>query len=78
MLYFHRNDIIDVNTRSASKECDISHYWNFLNKGFTFQSNVWNRCHDLLMMSTNLSDIAILNIKATWSPSLQTLIQGKN
>ena len=23
----------------------------FLNKGFKFQSNVSNRCHDLLMMS---------------------------
>ena len=28
-----------------------------------FQSNVCNGCHDLLMMSTNLSDIVILNIK---------------
>ena len=28
-----------------------------------FQPNVCNRCHDLLMMSMNLSDIAILSIK---------------
>ena len=28
-----------------------------------FQPNVCNRSHDLLMMSINLSDIAILNIK---------------
>ena len=28
-----------------------------------FQSYVWNRCHDLLTMSRNLSDIYILNIK---------------
>ena len=28
-----------------------------------FQPNVCNRFHDLLMMSMNLSDIAILNIK---------------
>ena len=42
----------------------ISHYWYFLNKGFKFQQNVCNRCHDLLMMSMNLSDIAILNIKS--------------
>ena len=27
------------------------------------QPNVCNRCHDLLIMSMNLSDIAILNIK---------------
>ena len=28
-----------------------------------FQPNVCNRCYDLLMMSMNLSDIAISNIK---------------
>ena len=30
-----------------------------------FQSYVCNGCHDLLMMSMNLSDIAILNTKGT-------------
>ena len=30
---------------------------------FNFQPHVWNKCHDLLMMTMNLSDIAILNIK---------------
>ena len=29
----------------------------------TFQPNAFNRCHDLLMMPINLSNIAILNIK---------------
>ena len=28
---------------------------NFLNKGFKFEPNVCSRCHDLLMMSMNLS-----------------------
>ena len=41
------------------------HYWHFLNKGFKFQPNVCNRCHDLLMMSMNLIDIAILNIEGS-------------
>ena len=36
-----------------------------LNYSFKFQLNVCNRCHDLLMMSMNLSDIAILNIKGS-------------
>ena len=65
MLYYDRIDIfegIDVNKRSKSKECDICHYWCFLDKGFHFQPHVCNGCHDLLM-SMNLSDIAILNIK---------------
>ena len=53
---------IDINKTSASKECSICHYWYFLNKGFKFQPHVCNRCHDVLMMSMNLSNIAILNI----------------
>ena len=60
MLYYDRIDVsegIDVNKTSASKECDICHYWYFL--------NVCNYCHDLLMISVNLSDIAILNIKGS-------------
>ena len=39
--------------------------WYFLNYGFKFQPNVCNRCHVFLMMSINLSDIAILNIKGS-------------
>ena len=31
----------------------------FLIKGFKFQPNVCNRCHDLLIMSVNIRDIAI-------------------
>ena len=65
MLYFDRIEVskeIDVKKASKSKECDVCHYWYFLNKGFKFQANVCNGCHDLLMMSINLSNIAISNI----------------
>ena len=55
---------IDINKTSASKECDVSHYWHFLDKGFKFQPNVWNGCHDVFIMSMKLSDIAILNISS--------------
>ena len=68
MLYYNRIEVsegIDVNETSASKECDICHYWYFLNYSFKFQPNVCNRCHDLLMMSVNLSEDAILNIKGS-------------
>ena len=68
MLYFNRIDVsegIDVNKTSPSKERDICHYWYFLSKGCTFQSNVCDRCHDLLIMSMNLSDIAISNSKGS-------------
>ena len=47
---------------SASK-CDTCHNWYFLSKGFTFQPNVCEGCHDLFMMCMNLTVIAILNNK---------------
>ena len=68
MLYYKRIEVFegtDVNKTSASKECDVCHYWYFLNFGFKFEPNVCNRCHDLLIVSMNLSDIAILNIKGS-------------
>ena len=68
ILYYGRIEIsegTDVDKTSESKECDIYHYRYFLNKGDKFQPNVCHRCHDLLMMSLNLSDIAILNIKGS-------------
>ena len=68
MLYFDRIGVsggTDVNETSASKECDICHYWYFLNYSFMFQTNVCIRCHDLLVMSINLSKITILNIKGS-------------
>ena len=67
MLYFDRIDVsegIDVNKTSASKECDICHYWYFLNKSFKLQPNACKRCRDLLMMSMNLSHNVILSIKS--------------
>ena len=54
---------IDVNKTSELKECDICHCWFFLNKGFKFKINVCNRCHALLLMFINFSDISIWNIK---------------
>ena len=61
MLYFDRIDVSegnDVNKTSNSKKCHVCQYLYFLNKGFKFQPNVSNRCHDLLMMSMNISDMA--------------------
>ena len=68
MLYYDRIDVsegIDVNKTSTSKECDICHYWYFLNYSFKFLPNVCNRCYDLLMMPIKLSDSAILSIKGS-------------
>ena len=70
MLYFNRIDVLflknfisektNFNKASISRESEICHYWYFLNFSFTFQSYVYNRCHDLLMTSMNFSQIAIL------------------
>ena len=66
LLYYDRIDApagTDSNKISESKKCNICHYWYFLDKGFTFQPNVCNRCHNLFRISMNLTDFAILNIK---------------
>ena len=62
MFYCDRIDVseeIGVNKVNASKGCDAGHYWYFLSYSFQFQPNFCNRCHDLLMMSVNLSDLVI-------------------
>ena len=67
MLHFARIEVskgIDVNKTRKSKECNICHYWYFLNKDFNFQGNVCNRRHVSLKVSMNLGDIAILNINS--------------
>ena len=38
-----------VNKTSASKECELCHYWFFKDIGFKFEEHVCNKCHDLLM-----------------------------
>ena len=68
MIYFDRIDVsgvIDVKKTSASKDCIICHYYYFSDKGFKFQPDVCNGCHDVLMMSKNLNNIAILNVRGT-------------
>ena len=57
MLYYDKIDAsegIDINKTSA---------WYFLHKGFRFQPYVCNGCHDVLTMSINLNDLAILNMR---------------
>ena len=39
---------IDFNKTSASKECNICHYWYFLDKNFNCKPYLWNLCHDLM------------------------------
>ena len=77
MIYYDRIEGIDFNKTSESKKCAICHYWYFLNEGFKFQPNVCNGCHDLLMMSMNLCDIAILNIKDSVNQCISGIIKNE-
>ena len=63
--------------KQVHQKSNICYYWYFLNYSFKFQPNVCSRCHDLLMMYMNLSNIAILNIKVSDYRCLISLI-GKN
>ena len=57
MLHYDRIYVsvgIDINKASASKNCDIFHYWYLSDKGFRFQLDVFSGCHDVIMMSVNL------------------------
>ena len=66
MLRYQKIDVsegIDVNKTSASKECELCHYWFFKDVGFKFEEHVCNKCHDLLTMTYSLKNIAILNAK---------------
>ena len=66
MLYCDRtSDIsegIDIN-KAVHQKSAILRYLYFTDKMFKFQRNVCNGCHDVLMMSINLNDTAIRNIR---------------
>ena len=44
----------DVNKTSASKQCDICHYWYFKNIGFKYEPYLCNGCHDLMQKAMSL------------------------
>ena len=66
MLRYQKNNVsegIDLNKTSASKECELCHYWFFKDIGFKFEEHVCNKCHDLLTMVYSLKNIAKLRAK---------------
>ena len=65
MLEYDRIDIsegIDVNKTSASKECDICHYWYFKDIAFKYEPYLCNVCHDLMQKAMNFNNIAIVYV----------------
>ena len=66
MLQYQKIDVsegIHVNKISASKECELCHYWFLKDVGFKFQEQVCTRCHNLLTIAHSLKSMAILSAK---------------
>ena len=67
MLEYDRINVsegIDVNkSNDKSKECDICHYWYFLDKNFSYQPHLCNGCHELMHKAMSFNDVAIVSIK---------------
>ena len=66
MLPYQKIDVsegINVNKRSASKECELCHYWFLEDVGFKLEKHVCNWCHDLLTTAYSLKSIEILGAK---------------
>ena len=66
MLEYNRIDIsegIDVDKTSASKECDICHYWCFKDIGFRYEPYLCNGCHGLMQNAMTFNDVAIVYVK---------------
>ena len=65
MLEYDRMNIsqgIDVSKTSTSIECEICHYWYFLDKSFKYEPYLCNGCHDLMQGDVNVIDVAIVSI----------------
>ena len=66
MLEYDRIDIsegIDVNKTSASKECDICHFWYFKDIGFRCEPHLCNGCHNLMQKAMSFDNDAIVYVK---------------
>ena len=68
MLEYDRIDIsegIGINKTSASKKCDIYHYWYFKDIGFKYETYLCNGCHDLMQKAMIFNNIAIAYVKGS-------------
>ena len=50
----------DVQKTNASKECNICHYWYFLDKGFKHEQQLCNGCHNLMQKTMNFKTLMML------------------
>ena len=57
---------IDVNKSSKSKECDIFHYWYFLDKNLNYEPYLCNNCHDLMQKAINVNDVTVVSANGSY------------
>ena len=68
MLEYERiyiSEGIDTDKSDGSKECDICHYWYFLDKNFNYEPYFCNGCHDLRQKPMSFNGVAIVSIKGS-------------
>ena len=68
LLEYDRIDVsegIDINKTNAWKECNICHYWYFLNEGFKYDQYLCNGCHYLIQKPMSFNDVVIAFVKGS-------------
>ena len=68
MLQYENIDVsaIDANKTSASKECELYHYWHFKDVGCKFAPHVCHKFHDFLMTAFELKKLCNIECKRSW------------
>ena len=64
MIYYCKIDLtkgIDLIKSKNSKQCTVCHHWYL---GFKLQKSDCNGCHDLLKISPDINNIAIVTVKS--------------
>ena len=66
MLEFKRIHVLEgtgVNKScDKSKECDLCHYWYFIDKNFNYEPYLCNGCHDLMQKAVSFNDVAAVSV----------------
>ena len=57
---------IHVNkTSNRSKECDLCHYWYFLDKYFNYEPYLCNGCHGLMQKAVSFNNVEVVSAKGS-------------
>ena len=55
----HISEGIDIDKTNKSKECNICHYWYFLDKKFNYEKYLCNGCHDLMQKAMSFKNVVL-------------------